>query len=69
GRAGKKRAGGILPELSPELEDVRRRLQTALATAVRIKPRGRGGVVEVEYYSDEDLTRLVEQIAGAEGLA
>lgn len=69
GRAVRKRAVRVSAENSLELEEIKRRLQTALATAVRIKPRGKGGVVEIEYYSDEDLTRLVEQITGAEGLA
>jgi len=67
GRAVRKRTAAVALEHSPELEDVRRRLQTALATAVRIKPRGKGGVVEIEYYDDDDLTRLVEQIAGPGG--
>jgi len=46
--------------LPPELEDVRQRLQTALATAVRLRPRRQGGIIEIEYYDDEDLTRLLE---------
>lgn len=64
GRAVRRRTAAPMMDHAPELEHVRQRLQSALATAVRIKPRSKGGVVEIEYYSDEDLTRLVEQIAG-----
>jgi ParB family chromosome partitioning protein len=47
---------------SVELEDIRQRLQSALATAVRLRARGKGGVIEVEYYDADDLARIVEQI-------
>jgi ParB family chromosome partitioning protein len=50
--------------LSPELEDIRWRIETALATGVRIRPRRKGGVIEIEYYDDDDLTRLVEALVG-----
>ena len=36
------------------------RLRTLLGTQVRIKNRHRGGVIGIEYYSDEDLERLLE---------
>ncbi len=39
------------------LED---RLRMALGTKVRIARRGKGGAVEIEFYSDEDLDRLLE---------
>ncbi len=39
------------------LED---RLRMALGTKVRIARRGKGGTVEIEFYSDEDMDRLLE---------
>jgi ParB family chromosome partitioning protein len=36
------------------------RFRSILSTQVRIKHRSRGGVIEIEYYSDEDLDRLIE---------
>ncbi len=55
--------------LSPEEREVEDRLRRALATQVRLLPRKRGGKIEIEYYSDADLTRLVELIeAGVESL-
>ena len=36
------------------------RLRSLLGTQIRIKNRLRGGVINIEYYSDEDLERLLE---------
>jgi ParB family chromosome partitioning protein len=36
------------------------RLRSLLGTQVRIKNRPRGGVINIEYYDDEDLERLLE---------
>ncbi|KPL07657.1 hypothetical protein AMJ86_03590 [bacterium SM23_57] len=36
------------------------RFRTLLGTQVKIKSRSRGGVIEIEYYSNEDLERLIE---------
>lgn len=45
-------------ELPPQLREMENRLRHALATQVHIRPRGRRGVIEIEYYSDDDLDRL-----------
>jgi phosphoribosylformylglycinamidine (FGAM) synthase PurS component len=37
-------------------------LRRALATKVRIVRSGRRGRIEVEFYSEEDLDRLVQHI-------
>ena len=34
-------------------------LQRTLGTRVRISPRGKGGHVAIEYYSSEDLERIL----------
>jgi ParB family transcriptional regulator, chromosome partitioning protein len=39
------------------IEDLLRR---QLATRVKIKPKGRGGVLEIPFYTSEDLERLME---------
>ncbi len=44
------------------LADAEERLQTALATKVNIKPRSKGGMIEIQYFDDEDLSRVVEAI-------
>ena len=42
-----------------ELED---RLRSRLATQVKIKPKQKGGSIEVDYYSDDELDRLIALI-------
>lgn len=56
---------GRVPALAddPEMEALRERLQTVLATAVKLRAKGLGGVIEIEYYDVEDLSRIVEQIS------
>jgi ParB family chromosome partitioning protein len=39
------------------VEDLLRR---RLATKVKIKPKGRGGTVEIIYYGPDDLNRLLD---------
>jgi len=45
---------------APYLVETEDELRTILGTQVKIKPGSRGGKVEVSYYSDEDLERIVE---------
>lgn len=61
--SGRVRGGRLSPHVSA-LED---RLRERLATKVAIVPGGRGGRIELHYFSDEDLTRLVEGICGGPG--
>jgi len=44
--------------LDPNLRLLQDRLREALGTRVAIKPRGEGGAIEIEYYSQEDLDRV-----------
>jgi len=55
--------------IDPNLADVQARLQTALATKVIVKRRGRkGGVIEIRFHDHEDLDRLVETMSPATSL-
>ncbi|MCS6861877.1 MAG: ParB/RepB/Spo0J family partition protein [Abditibacteriales bacterium] len=49
-------------ELDPDLLAVQERLQTALGTRVRIIPHGKGGTVQIEYFSMDDLNHMVEML-------
>lgn len=55
----------VLPE-DLEMRAIRDRLRSTFSTQVAIKPagKGKGGRIELEYYSDEDLERLVEIMLG-----
>jgi ParB family transcriptional regulator, chromosome partitioning protein len=44
----------------PFLEDFSKRLRTALSTRVDIKQKGKGGEIRIEYYSNDDLERLMQ---------
>lgn len=53
--------------VSPHVSALEDRLRQRLATKVAIIPAGRGGRIELHYFSDEDLTRLVEAVCGRPG--
>ena len=59
-----RRPRRIRRTISSEVREIVERLQRALGTAVKIIPRGKGGRLEIEYYSDDDLERLVDLIGG-----
>jgi ParB family transcriptional regulator, chromosome partitioning protein len=50
----------------PHLVEAEERLQSILAAKVQIKPRKKGGTIRIQYYDDEDLSRIVDEI-DAEG--
>jgi len=39
-------------------------LKRSLGTKVKIKPRGKGGSIEIEYYSASELDRLIDALRG-----
>ncbi len=45
---------------NPFLDDVSKRLRKQFSTKVDIKQKGKGGEIRIEYYSDEDLERLIQ---------
>ena len=62
-----KSAGSGKKEISPALEaiysDIGERLKERLSTKVSISPKGNGaGKIEIEFYSHDDLDRLLEMI-------
>jgi ParB family chromosome partitioning protein len=60
-------ATAAAPILTPELADAETRLRFALATRVSIRPRPNGGgAVEIQYADENELTRILERIAGVE---
>lgn len=45
---------------NPFLDDFSKRLRNQLSTKVNIKEKGKGGEIRIEYYSEEDLERLIQ---------
>lgn len=52
------------PARSDQLMAIEDELRKILATQVRIKPRGKRGTVEIEYYSHEQLEGILERMRG-----
>jgi ParB family chromosome partitioning protein len=48
----------------PEIERVEEDLRNALGTKVRLARSRRGGRIVIEYYSDDELSRLYERLMG-----
>lgn len=49
----------------PHVGELERILGERLATKVRIRPRGGRGIIQIEYYSQDDLQRLLDIIASS----
>ncbi len=57
-------AGGRPRTQDANLHALEEQLRVALGTKVRILRNGKAGTLEISFFSDEDLTRLVEVIVG-----
>jgi len=67
-RAGRRRGARGTPPLDPEAHRFRAvegELSEALMRAVKVRRKRKGGVLELEFYSIEDLLYLAERISGA----
>jgi len=63
-RSGRGRQVVQVERQNPLIREVEERLQGALGTKVKIKDKEGKGKIEVEYYSTEELNRILEVIAG-----
>jgi ParB family transcriptional regulator, chromosome partitioning protein len=61
--AGPKRARK--PSQDPNLSALEDQLRTVLGTRVRIVADGKGGTLQITYFSADDLTRIAELILGS----
>lgn len=48
--------------LSPEIKSIEKSLQQNLGTKVKISDNGKKGKIEIEYYGDDDLSRILKLI-------
>ncbi|MEX0692229.1 MAG: ParB/RepB/Spo0J family partition protein [Gemmatimonadales bacterium] len=62
--ASRPRAPRVARKPSPEVRRVEDALRRRLKTDVFVAPRGKGGRITVNYYSNEDLARLLELVLG-----
>jgi len=61
-RTRPKRGGGGAAVADVHLRGIAEELTRGLGTRVRVQRRARGGVIEIEYYSDAELNRLVDRL-------
>jgi ParB family chromosome partitioning protein len=61
-RARRQRGRARARGRSPVVEDLETRLQQWLAAPCRIQMRGRKGRIEIQFFSEEDLERILERI-------
>lgn len=62
--SGQKPKPASKPSPMPEIIALEERLRSSLGTKVRLNRRRKGGTIVIHYYSDEELTSLVDQISG-----
>lgn len=58
----KKRATRLGPEVDPGAAEWEREFEQALATKVRVVPRGQGGTITIEFYSNEQFCALRDRL-------
>ena len=56
--------GAPKKQLSPFVENIREDIQRILGTEVKIKGNEDKGKIEIDYYSQDDLSRILESIKG-----
>ncbi len=49
--------------MDPNIYEFEEELQHIFGTKVKIKPSGDGGKIEIDYYSNDDFTRILEKIS------
>jgi len=60
-KEGVKRRRG-LRKIDPQIRVIEEELEIHLGSRVRITPRRKGGVISIEYYSNEELERILEKM-------
>lgn len=51
---------------SPQILELEEKLQHRFGTKVQIRDKKKGGTIEIQYYSNDDLSRLIELFEGME---
>ena len=53
----------VIKEKPNYIIDIESELEEALGTKVQIRPGAKKGVIEIEYYSNDDLERIIEKVS------
>ncbi len=60
--SGGNKRGRSQRHLSPQMNEIVERLKQALGTKVELRPKGDGGRIVIDYYTQEDLGRIYKTI-------
>jgi len=55
----KKNTGSKKDQNDPFYDDISSRLRQTFSTKVQVNPKAKGGEIKIEYYSDDDLERIL----------
>lgn len=58
----KDKRGKKAPQRDPNILHVERELKEIYGTKVSILPRGKKGILQLEYYGEEELNRLIDML-------
>jgi len=61
---GKAKPAKVTAAPNYYMEEMENKLRLHLATKVELKSRNRGGAIEIEYYSSDELERIIALILG-----
>jgi ParB family chromosome partitioning protein len=67
GRSRRKHRNAVLTASSAVIDDLQNQLQQHLGTHVKIHHREKNGTIEISYYGDEDLQRIVTALGVGTG--
>ena len=59
-KKSKKQKSKTVPTKDPFIVDIEEKLMSSLGTKVNLIPKKNGGKIEIEFYNDEDLERIME---------
>lgn len=48
--------------IDPQIQEIEERLRTRFGTKINLHPSGKGGTITIHYYSEEELTSLIDQL-------
>ena len=57
-----KKKNNNISKTSPQVQELENRLIEVFGTKVKLKPSKKGGAIEISYFSDDDLERILDLI-------
>lgn len=68
GKVEKPDSSKTSPKIDPAYRQIEDRLRSIFGTKVKISNKGSKGKIEIEYYSEDELNRILDLVIGPDGL-